>query len=160
MSEVTADVDAALAREAALQNRLTAANEANEKLTHSAATMQALLAGQHQDTLYRLKQIEELRHQVDALEGLLREAAKFEVGENDEEAWQDLLSRISLETVHVGETVPPATCTWSQDNSSLWNSTCGVAWAFMDGSPHSHGMHFCHSCGKTLVVGQVAGDGK
>lgn len=46
----------------------------------------------------------------------------------------------------------PTTCNWSQDASGLWNSTCGVAWAFMDGSPHSHGMRFCHSCGNTLVV--------
>lgn len=48
-----------------------------------------------------------------------------------------------------------ADCTWSQDASGLWNSTCGVTWGFMDGSPHSHGMHFCHSCGKMLVVEPV-----
>lgn len=45
-----------------------------------------------------------------------------------------------------------ADCTWSQDASGLWNSTCGVSWAFMDGSPQSHGMHFCHGCGKALVL--------
>lgn len=47
----------------------------------------------------------------------------------------------------------PITCSWSQDTSGVWNSVCGVTWAFMDGSPSTHGMHFCHSCGKKLVVG-------
>ncbi|MFL1481396.1 hypothetical protein [Pseudomonas grimontii] len=47
----------------------------------------------------------------------------------------------------------PITCSWSQDTSGVWSSYCGVTWAFMDGSPNTHGMHFCHSCGKKLVVG-------
>lgn len=53
----------------------------------------------------------------------------------------------------------PVTCSWSQDASGVWSSTCGVSWAFMDGSPHSHDMRFCHSCGKTLVVEQAEGGG-
>lgn len=42
-----------------------------DALIQSNVTMQALLAGQHQDTLFRLKQIDDLRRRVDQLEGLL-----------------------------------------------------------------------------------------
>lgn len=45
------------------------------------------------------------------------------------------------------------TCEWSQeDDSGIWNSGCGVTWSFHDDGPTENGMHFCHSCGKTLVV--------
>lgn len=45
------------------------------------------------------------------------------------------------------------TCEWSQDDDSgIWNSGCGVTWSFHDDGPTENGMHFCHSCGKTLVV--------
>lgn len=44
-------------------------------------------------------------------------------------------------------------CEWSQeDDSGIWNSGCGATWSFHDDGPAENGMHFCHSCGKTLVV--------
>ena len=44
-------------------------------------------------------------------------------------------------------------CEWSQeDDSGIWNSGCGSTWSFHDDGPAENGMHFCHSCGKTLVV--------
>ncbi|MGO2711558.1 hypothetical protein [Pseudomonas helleri] len=45
------------------------------------------------------------------------------------------------------------TCEWSrEDDSGIWHSGCGVTWSFHDDGPEENGMHFCHSCGKTLVV--------
>lgn len=44
-------------------------------------------------------------------------------------------------------------CEWSQDDDGgTWNSACGSTWSFHDDGPAENGMHFCHSCGKTLVV--------
>lgn len=44
-------------------------------------------------------------------------------------------------------------CEWSrEDDSGIWHSGCGVTWSFHDDGPEENGMHFCHSCGKTLVV--------
>ena len=46
----------------------------------------------------------------------------------------------------------PSTCTWSEGGFS-WHTGCGKEWQFTDGGlPAENGMHFCHSCGKTLVV--------
>ncbi|SDN52221.1 hypothetical protein [Pseudomonas poae] len=46
----------------------------------------------------------------------------------------------------------PSTCTWSEGGFS-WHTGCGKEWQFTDGGlPSENGMHFCHSCGKTLVV--------
>ncbi|AZE53430.1 hypothetical protein C4K03_1259 [Pseudomonas synxantha] len=46
----------------------------------------------------------------------------------------------------------PPTCTWSEGGFS-WHTGCGKEWQFTDGGlPAENGMHFCHSCGKTLVV--------
>ena len=44
-------------------------------------------------------------------------------------------------------------CEWSQDgDSGIWNSACGSTWSFYDDGPEENGMHFCHSCGKKLVL--------
>ncbi|WP_223531284.1 hypothetical protein [Pseudomonas sp. GL-R-19] len=45
------------------------------------------------------------------------------------------------------------TCEWGrEDDSGIWNSGCGVTWSFHDDGPEENGMHFCHSCGKALIV--------
>ena len=77
---LASELEASLAREAALQQRVTAADEALDTADDEFSLM-SLDAGRR----------------IAALEGLLREAAQFEVGEHDQVAWQDLLSRISLE---------------------------------------------------------------
>lgn len=44
-------------------------------------------------------------------------------------------------------------CEWSrEDDSGIWNSGCGETWSFHEDGPEENGMHFCHSCGKHLVV--------
>ena len=44
-------------------------------------------------------------------------------------------------------------CEWSpEDDSGIWNSSCGMTRSFHDDGPAENGMHFCHSCGKTLVI--------
>lgn len=51
------------------------------------------------------------------------------------------------------------TCEWSrEDDSGIWHSGCGVTWSFLDDGPEENGMHFCHSCGKTLVVEATASE--
>lgn len=45
------------------------------------------------------------------------------------------------------------TCEWSrEEDSGIWNSGCGETWSFHEDGPEENGMHFCHSCGKHLVV--------
>lgn len=44
-------------------------------------------------------------------------------------------------------------CKWHrEDDSGIWNSGCGDTWSFHEDGPEENGMHFCHSCGKRLVV--------
>lgn len=44
-------------------------------------------------------------------------------------------------------------CEWSrEDDSGIWNSGCGETWSFHEDGPEENGMHFCHSCGKHLVL--------
>ena len=51
------------------------------------------------------------------------------------------------------------TCEWSrEDDSGIWHSGCGATWSFHDDGPEENGMHFCHSCGKTLVVEATASE--
>ena len=42
-------------------------------------------------------------------------------------------------------------CYWKFGAFS-WHTGCGTEWMLNDGTPEQNGMHFCHSCGKTLVV--------
>lgn len=45
------------------------------------------------------------------------------------------------------------TCEWTrEEDCGSWNSACGITWTFHDDGPAENGMHFCHSCGKTLVM--------
>lgn len=43
------------------------------------------------------------------------------------------------------------TCSW-QYGAFSWHTGCGQEWMLNDGTPEQNGMHFCHSCGKALVV--------
>lgn len=44
-------------------------------------------------------------------------------------------------------------CEWHrEEDSGIWNSGCGETWSFHEDGPEENGMHFCHSCGKHLVV--------
>lgn len=43
------------------------------------------------------------------------------------------------------------TCSW-QYGAFSWQTGCGQEWMLNEGTPEQNGMHFCHSCGKTLVV--------
>ncbi len=44
-------------------------------------------------------------------------------------------------------------CEWHrEDDSGIWSSGCGEKWSFHEDGPEENGMHFCHSCGKHLVV--------
>lgn len=45
------------------------------------------------------------------------------------------------------------TCEWiREEDCGSWSSSCGITWTFQDDGPAENGMHFCHSCGKTLAV--------
>ena len=116
----------------ALQQRLTAADEALDKAADEFSLM-SLEAGQR----------------MDVLEGLLRDAS----------AWIKHNSFHGTDAIELWERIDaalkrskPFTCTWTEGGFS-WHTGCGKEWQFTDGGlPAENGMHFCHSCGKTLVV--------
>lgn len=112
-AEVARALDAAKAREDALQQRLTAADERADELvdllTHAHIAIHTMEPG-----FFLLKKIDA--------------ALKPE------------------------DTGKPSTCTWTEGGFS-WHTGCRKEWQFTDGGlPSENGMHFCHSCGKTLVV--------
>jgi hypothetical protein len=41
-------------------------------------------------------------------------------------------------------------CEW-WDEDGVWNSSCGVAFEFTDGSPDENGFGFCFKCGKPIL---------
>lgn len=41
-------------------------------------------------------------------------------------------------------------CTWTQDCDGFWETACGEAFDFVDGTPAENGMRFCCYCGKPL----------
>ncbi|MHA6138457.1 hypothetical protein ACX3YC_13610 [Pseudomonas mohnii] len=44
-------------------------------------------------------------------------------------------------------------CEWTQEeDSGIWNSSCGSTWSFNDDGPTENGMNFCHCCGMRLIV--------
>jgi len=44
-------------------------------------------------------------------------------------------------------------CEWAQEeDSGIWNSSCGSTWSFNDDGPTENGMNFCHCCGMRLIV--------
>ncbi|WP_199634966.1 hypothetical protein JEM67_16180 [Serratia sp. PAMC26656] len=47
----------------------------------------------------------------------------------------------------------PDGCQWTFDeHDSKWDSGCGEAWMFCDGSPTENGVKFCQSCGKPVLL--------
>lgn len=48
---------------------------------------------------------------------------------------------------------PAGYCAWVQqddDDSVLWETSCGMSWCINDGSPSENNMKFCHGCGKPI----------
>lgn len=44
-------------------------------------------------------------------------------------------------------------CAWTQqddEDSDLWETSCGHAWCINEGSPMGNSMKFCHGCGKPI----------
>lgn len=43
-------------------------------------------------------------------------------------------------------------CEWhiSDEDGSVWESTCGLLWVIIDGTPTENGMQYCPKCGKQL----------
>ena len=48
----------------------------------------------------------------------------------------------------------PETCAWTpmDDDTGSWDSACGQAWSFIDGTPAENNVRFCHGCGKPVEV--------
>ena len=42
-------------------------------------------------------------------------------------------------------------CVWRVDNDGVWNSDCGQAHVFIDGTPGQNGFGFCPYCGKPMA---------
>ena len=43
-------------------------------------------------------------------------------------------------------------CVWSRadDDTDLWEGSCGVAWVLWEGTPAENGMNYCPRCGAKL----------
>lgn len=41
-------------------------------------------------------------------------------------------------------------CTWKEDDEGNWDTTCGEAFQFNDGTPSENSMKYCCYCGKPL----------
>ncbi|WP_219268758.1 hypothetical protein [Pseudomonas sp. Xaverov 259] len=81
-----------------------------------------------------------------AIDLLRRARAVIEGG-----GWADL-ERDIAKFLKPADGSKPSTCTWTEGGFS-WHTGCGKEWQFTDGGlPAENGMHFCHSCGKALVV--------
>lgn len=55
------------------------------------------------------------------------------------------------------------TCEWSySETESIWESACGDAWNFEEGTPEDNHMKFCPFCGRQLTqrAADVCPDGK
>lgn len=44
------------------------------------------------------------------------------------------------------------TCVWSRadDDTDLWEGSCGVAWSLSEGPPEENEMNYCPRCGARL----------
>ena len=116
--------DACEARNRALQQRLTAADEREDALERLLRQFQEVAHGGFLDDDH----VRRVRRDIDA----------------------------AIESAYGSK---PTICTWSEGGLS-WHTDCGKEWQFTDGGlPAENGMHFCHSCGKKLVVEQVEGGG-
>lgn len=86
---------------------------------------------------------------AEELEAVLHWRDKHAVAIKERDALQDRLNAADqrIDDFAGGE------CEWHrEDDSGIWNSGCGETWSFHEDGPEENGMHFCHSCGKRLVV--------
>ncbi|WP_395600255.1 hypothetical protein [Pseudomonas sp. B19125] len=96
---------------------------------------------------------------ADLIQGLLRRLVRnidqecycAEDLEQQDDQFSSIIKSIRAE-LKAADGSKPSTCTWSEGGFS-WHTGCGKEWQFTDGGlPAENGMHFCHSCGKKLVV--------
>lgn len=48
------------------------------------------------------------------------------------------------------------TCLWAEDEDSIWQTSCGSSFEFIDGKPSDNHMKFCCYCGKELKEAKYA----
>lgn len=55
--------------------------------------------------------------------------------------------------------VVEAVCVWSRadDDTDLWEGSCGVAWSLSEGQPSENGMNYCPRCGAKLEQAKDGG---
>jgi len=41
-------------------------------------------------------------------------------------------------------------CTWKEDDEGIWDTTCGEAFTFIEGTPGENDMKYCCYCSKPL----------
>lgn len=130
VGQIKGEYDRAVNKVDALQALLTAADEKNDTLSTAYVS-----AGEREH---------EMRLRVADLEGLLQ---MFIENTDDKDVIE-----LAQHALHPADGSKPSTCTWSEVGFS-WRTGCGKEWQFTDGGlPAENGMHFCHSCGKALVV--------
>lgn len=57
---------------------------------------------------------------------------------------------------------PAKFCYWSIDDvggDSLWETSCGHAFEFTEGSPHENGFQWCGYCGRQLIETRTSESG-
>lgn len=102
--------------------------------------------------------LQTLREERDKFKASLAAAPYADEWDNLERERDELTSKLAhAEAVlyrgeHVSE--PTKTCEWSHadDDTDLWEGTCGVAWSLSDGTPEENEMRFCPRCGGKLKV--------
>ena len=50
-------------------------------------------------------------------------------------------------------------CEWLDDEDCVYQTECGRAWQFVDGSVAENGVKFCPFCGGRVVEAEAAGGG-
>lgn len=70
----------------------------------------------------------------------------------------ELLARPDVQSLLRSEAPKERTCAWTTDDEgSVWCTSCGAAWEFTFDGPAENGVIYCHKCGKPVVV---AGEGE
>lgn len=69
------------------------------------------------------------------------------------------ISRADLASMHDAlreptalSTAHPPTCTWTEDDNGVYNTSCDESFIFIDAGPTENEMKFCCYCGKPLVA--------
>ena len=102
-------------------------------------------------------EIDRLRAEIEALKAACRDAHIAEAETRAEPIFcrdtgcscNDELPDYAAEQA---EPKRPPTCRWSRadDDTDLWETTCGKAFTIIDGSPADNQMAFCCYCGREL----------